>query len=84
MTSQAIAAVTRELQSRGLVTRTQDRLDRRRWIVAITPAGRDVLNDREHFVMRGLIRVLTQDCSLAERQQLAAVTPLLNRIADCL
>lgn len=84
VTSQAIAAVVRELERRGLVVRARDAGDRRRVTIAITDAGRALLRDREQAVMAALVRALGEDCTAAERRRLEAVAPLLNRLADVL
>jgi DNA-binding MarR family transcriptional regulator len=82
VTSQAISAVIRDLEARGLVGRTADPADGRRTIIDITDAGRAVLRDREASVMAALLRALDQDLTPAERGRLEDVVPLLNRLAD--
>ena len=82
VTSQAIAGVVRELELRGLVERTGDQTDRRRVAVAITDAGRELLTSREHVVVDAMVRALADEYTLAERRQLEAAVPLLNRLAQ--
>ncbi|GAA5195486.1 MarR family transcriptional regulator [Rugosimonospora acidiphila] len=82
VTSQAIAAVIRELEGRGLISRSPDPVDGRKTVIAITEAGRALLRDREQVVMGGLIRALGDSYSQAELRRLDAAIPLLNRLAD--
>jgi DNA-binding MarR family transcriptional regulator len=82
VTSQAIAGVVRELERRALVERTGDQTDRRRVAVAITGAGRQLLMSREHAVVDAMIKALADEFTSAERRQLEAAIPLLNRLAE--
>jgi DNA-binding MarR family transcriptional regulator len=82
VTSQAIAAVVRELENRSLVARSAHPEDGRRTVIAITPAGHDVLHDREQTVMTGLLRALSESCSEAELRHLDAAIPVLDHLAD--
>ncbi|MFJ9483633.1 MarR family winged helix-turn-helix transcriptional regulator [Streptomyces mirabilis] len=82
VTTQAIAAVIRELESRKLVRRAPHPGDGRRTVITITPAGRAVIGDRELAVMSGLVRALEDAFNVTERRRLETVTPLLNRLAD--
>src|SRR6188472_1512598 len=82
VTSQAIAAVVRELERRALISRARAAGDGRRVVVTITEAGRRVLRDREQTVMDALIRSLGHHFSAREREQLQRAAPLLERLAD--
>jgi DNA-binding MarR family transcriptional regulator len=82
VTSQAIAGVVRELERRALVERTGGQSDRRRVVVAITSAGRELLMSREHAVVDAMIRALADEYTPAERRQLESAIPLLNRLAE--
>jgi DNA-binding MarR family transcriptional regulator len=82
VTSQAVAAVIRELESRGLISRSPDPADGRKTVIAITAAGASLLRDREQAVMSGLVRALGESYSEAELRRLDAAIPLLNRLAD--
>jgi DNA-binding MarR family transcriptional regulator len=82
VTSQAIAGVVRELERRALVERTGDQTDRRRVAVAITGVGRQLLMSREHAVVDAMIKALADEFTSAERRQLEAAIPLLNRLAE--
>ena len=44
VTSQSMADMVTALQERGLIERHRDSVDRRRLVVALTPAGRDFLD----------------------------------------
>jgi DNA-binding MarR family transcriptional regulator len=81
VTSQAIAGVVRDLERRALVERTGEQADRRRVAVAITDAGRELLMNREHVVVRAMVRALADEYTAAERRQLESVVALLNRLA---
>jgi len=82
VTSQAIAGIVRDLERRGLVQRTDDEQDRRRVLVAITDAGRELLMRREHVVVDAMVRALAEDYTPAERRRLESSIPLLNRLAE--
>jgi DNA-binding MarR family transcriptional regulator len=81
VTTQAIAGVVRELERRGLVQRTGSQTDRRRVAVAITDAGRELLISRENAVVDAMVSALADEYTPAERRQLEAAVPLLNRLA---
>jgi len=82
VTSQAIAGIVRELERRDLVQRSGDLQDRRRVLVAITDAGRELLMRREQAVVDATVRALEEDYTPAERRRLEAAVPLLNRLAE--
>lgn len=62
ITPGGLTKVIRNLESRGLVVRSQSRSDRRSWLTKLTPAGRKlaesalplVLNDYEEQISKGL------------------------------
>lgn len=82
VTPQAIGTALSALQQRGLVSRSQDPNDGRKVITTITENGRRVLAGREHAVNEHMRRTLGDRFDAAERAQIAAVIPLLERIAD--
>jgi DNA-binding MarR family transcriptional regulator len=82
VTTQAIATVIRELESRDLISRSPDPADGRKIVVAITGPGGALLRDREQAVMSVLVRALGESYSQAELRRLDAAIPLLNRLAD--
>jgi DNA-binding MarR family transcriptional regulator len=84
VTSQAIAAVTRDLELNGLVRRTAHPTDGRKTVIAITAAGRKLLNNRELTVVADLMAALETSLSADERQVLESAVPILNKLADSL
>ena len=75
-----LASVTGELYRRELIERNRDESDRRRYVVELTPAGRQLLADADNAVGAGeedMLSVLGE----GERDQL---WELLRRIADSL
>lgn len=84
VTSQAIAAVVRDLEQRSLVGRTRDPSDGRGTMVTVTDAGRRLLRDRDQVVMDALVRTLVQSFTVSQRQRLHSIAPLLNHLADSL
>jgi DNA-binding MarR family transcriptional regulator len=84
VTSQAIAAVIRDLEVGGLVRRTAHPTDGRKTVIAITAAGRKLLNNRELTVVAGLMAALESSLNAEERQLLESVVPILNKLADSL
>jgi DNA-binding MarR family transcriptional regulator len=82
VTAQAIAPVVTSLEQRALITRSPDPEDRRRVIAALTDAGRRLLESREQAIMSRFERSLDRVLDDRERQQVRAVVPLLERLAD--
>ena len=78
---QSMGATLAALEARGLVGRSPDPADGRRVIMSITTAGRRVLNNRRNARVEQLARALSADFSAAEREQLLAAAPLLERLA---
>jgi DNA-binding MarR family transcriptional regulator len=65
-----------------LITRSPDPEDGRRVIAALTDAGRRLLESREQAIMSQFARSLDRVFDDGERQQVLAVVPLLERLAD--
>lgn len=82
VTPQAIGSALTDLQQRGLVRRAADPADARRIITEITAAGRSTLHSREHAITDEMRRTLERSFGPEERARLAAVLPLLERLAD--
>ncbi len=82
VTPQAIGTALSRLQQRGFVARAQDPHDGRKVITTITESGRRLLAGREHAVNEHMRRTLGDGFDARERAQIAAVIPLLERIAD--
>jgi DNA-binding MarR family transcriptional regulator len=84
VTAQAIGAAIGALHQRGLVERTRDSRDRRKTIVSLTDPGRSAFTVREQTVIDRMVQAVESGCTTAERRQLAAAAPLLERLADLL
>lgn len=82
VTSQAIAAVVRNLDAAGLVTRDAHSTDGRRTLITITRAGRAAVHSHDQAAMEGMVEVLGDYYSSGEIRRLKSVVPLLNRLAD--
>lgn len=82
VTAQAVAPVVTSLEQRALITRSPDPEDGRRVIAALTDAGRRLLESREQAIMSQFARSLDRVFDDGERQQVLAVVPLLERLAD--
>jgi DNA-binding MarR family transcriptional regulator len=84
VTAQAVGAAIGGLHQRGLVERTPDSRDRRKTIVSLTDPGRSAFTVREQTVIDRMVEAVESGYTLAERRQLAAAAPLLERLADLL
>ncbi|MFB7107857.1 MarR family winged helix-turn-helix transcriptional regulator [Streptomyces sp. NPDC056190] len=78
---QAMAATLASLEQRGLVLRSPHAVDRRRFVVAVTAAGRDMLAARRTESVRRLADVIAE-FTPREQRTLAAALPLLDRLAE--
>lgn len=77
---QSMGATLAELENRGLVKRAPDPADGRRILLSISSAGRRELNRRRNARVEQLKAGLA-DFTDAELAQLAAATPLIERLA---
>ncbi len=82
VTAQAVGTVLGALGRRRLVARTPDPSDGRKVITTLTDTGRQVLNARTQAVTRHLIRALRDGFDSTDQEQIAAVLPLLERLAN--
>jgi DNA-binding MarR family transcriptional regulator len=82
ITAQAMGATLSTLQVRGLVERRPDPGDGRRVILTVTDAGLQELRNKRNARAELVSRALTGTFTPAELQQLAAVAPLLERLAQ--
>jgi len=82
VTSQAIAKVVRDLESRGLITRGPHATDGRRTVLTITRSGRTALWSHDQAALDTLVDTLQEYYSSGEISRIASVIPLLNRLAD--
>lgn len=81
VTSAAVAAALSQLETHRLVTRVKAPEDGRRVIVTITAAGRRTLRHREAASIGRIEQVLREQLSATDRARLAAVIPLLEKVA---
>ena len=79
---QSVGATLAGLEARGLVERRPDPADGRRAVISITPLGQQVLRDRRNASTGQLARALSAGFTSAELEQLMAVVPLLERLAQ--
>jgi DNA-binding MarR family transcriptional regulator len=79
---QSMGATLGALEARGLIERASDPDDGRRAVMSITDAGRALLRSRRDAKVQRLARALTAEFSPEELHQLAAITPLLERLAQ--
>jgi DNA-binding MarR family transcriptional regulator len=79
---QSMGATVGALEARGLIERAADPDDGRRAVMSITDAGLELLRSRRHAKVQQLARALATEFTPAERDQLAAIAPLLERLAQ--
>ena len=79
---QSMGATLAALEARGLIGRAPDPEDGRRAVMSITDVGLALLRSRRNAKVQQLARALAADFTPAERDQLAAVAPLLERLAQ--
>ena len=79
---QSMGATLAALESRGLIERHSDPDDGLRSVMSVTEAGRQVLGDRRNARTEQLARALSAGFTQAELEQLMAVAPLLERLAQ--
>lgn len=82
VTSPAIAATLRHLEELGLIERSKDPQDGRRIVAAITENGRRSLAQRDTAVLGRLRQILLDHLTDAERADLRAAVPLLEKVAE--
>ena len=79
---QSIGATLSSLESRALIQRAPDPGDGRRVILSISEAGLQVLRDRRNARTERLAEALSSGFTRGELEQLMAVAPLLERLAQ--
>ncbi len=79
---QSMGATLAGLEARGLVERRPDPGDGRQSVLTLTGAGLDELRSRRDALTRQLAKALSTSFSPTELRQLAAATPLLERLAQ--
>jgi len=79
---QSMGATLGGLQARGLVERSDDPSDGRSVVLSLTDAGTEALRSRRDARTDQLARALSSDFTADELEQLLAVAPLLERLAE--
>ena len=79
---QSMGATLGALEARGLIERAADPADGRRVVMSITAAGLELLRSRRNAKVQQLARALSAEFTPDELDQLAAITPLLERLAQ--
>lgn len=75
-----LGVVAGELCDRGLIVRTRDERDRRRYSIALTPEGRQLLADADATIRHGDAELL----SALDDEELAQLWDLLRRVTESL
>jgi DNA-binding MarR family transcriptional regulator len=79
---QSMGATLHTLEARRLIERRPDPADGRRSVMSVTEAGLAALNDKRNARIAQLARVLAAEFTSAERGQLMAALPLIERLAE--
>jgi DNA-binding MarR family transcriptional regulator len=79
---QSMGATLGSLESQGLLERHPDSEDGRRSVLSLTESGRQLLRERRSLRARVLADGLAAHFTAAELEQLAAVAPLIERLAQ--
>jgi DNA-binding MarR family transcriptional regulator len=79
---QAMTAILAVLEERGLAARDADARDGRRVSMSATTAGKTLLAGRRSRNAQRMARALDEELTSAERQELLAAIPLLERLAN--
>jgi DNA-binding MarR family transcriptional regulator len=82
ITPQAMGATVAVLEGRGLVARTADPADGRRWLLTVTDAGRAVLSSERSAVADRMAAAMATSFTPEEIATLDAAAPLIERLAD--
>ncbi|MGW4062451.1 MarR family winged helix-turn-helix transcriptional regulator [Amycolatopsis sp. NPDC004747] len=79
---QAMGVTLAGLVERGLVERRKDDSDRRKVVMSVTEAGVRLLVDKRSRMTRQMATALAERFTEAERRELLAAIPLIERLAD--
>jgi DNA-binding MarR family transcriptional regulator len=79
---QSMGATLQALEARRLIDRHPDPADGRRSVMSVTEAGLVALSDKRNARIAQLARVLAAEFTPAERGQLMAALPLIERLAE--
>src|ERR1022692_1611586 len=78
----ATSATLAGLEARGLAGRGSDPEDGRRVVISLTEAGLQALQDRRNAGTELLAQALSTGFTRSELEQLLAVVPLIERLAE--
>jgi DNA-binding MarR family transcriptional regulator len=81
---QSVGATVSALEAHGFVDRRRDPDDGRGVLLSVSRAGATVLRDRRAARVEQIARALSDDFTAQELADLAAATPLLERLAQLL
>jgi DNA-binding MarR family transcriptional regulator len=79
---QSMGATLHTLEARRLIDRHPDPADGRRSVMSVTEAGLVALSDKRNARIAQLARVLAAEFTPAERGQIMAALPLIERLAE--
>ncbi|WP_127501646.1 MarR family winged helix-turn-helix transcriptional regulator [Actinoplanes solisilvae] len=79
---QSMAATLAAIAEHGLITRRPDPADGRRQLIELSEAGRETIAVTRRSREGWLARVLTDDCTEAERRTVIEAMAVLDRLAD--
>jgi len=79
---QSMGATLAALEARGLVERSCDPQDGRRVLISLSAAGLQALRDKRNARTERLAQALSAGFTQAELEQLMAVVPLIERLAN--
>jgi DNA-binding MarR family transcriptional regulator len=79
---QSMGATLGALEARGLIDRAPDPDDGRRAVMSVTAQGLELLRSRRNAKVQQLARALTAEFNSQELDELAGITPLLERLAQ--
>jgi DNA-binding MarR family transcriptional regulator len=79
---QSMGATLGALEARGLIKRQSDPTDGRRAVMSVTEAGLAALSDKRNSRIAQLAGALATGFTPAELNQLRAVAPLIERLAE--
>jgi DNA-binding MarR family transcriptional regulator len=82
MSVQSMGATLAGLKARGLLESRPDPDDGRRYILAITEAGRAALGEKSNTRTEQMAQVLSTEFTEPELRKLMEVTPLIDRLAQ--
>jgi len=79
---QSMGVTLAVLEERGLIERRRDPADGRRVVLSVTEAGHQLVHDRRGARVEQFAAALRGGFTAAERDQLLAAAPLLERLAE--